>query len=245
MIAFGIADFCQKKKVGFWPAIGAGVILIALVWSTHRQVSYWRSNYELWSYTLAVTQNNFVAEDNLGGALILENREEEAYPHFQAAARINPRDPMSHSNLGTYYQNHGRMLDAAEQYEAAVNLTSDPVLLAQTYANLGTVYLGLGELNKAYDSFHNSLHHNPAQFNAWLGLGKLAQKQGNMQEGINDFSRSIEAQPTAEAFVELGRCLAQAGRTAEALDAYNQALKISPDFAEAQRGANALRKSGQ
>src|SRR6185437_14257319 len=99
MIAFGIADFCQQKKVGFWPAIGAGVILIALAWSTRRQVSYWRSNYDLWSHTLAVTQNNFVAEDNLGGALILEKKEEEAYPHFQAAARINPRDPMSHSNL--------------------------------------------------------------------------------------------------------------------------------------------------
>ena len=245
MIAFGIADFCQQKKVGFWAAIGAGVILIALAWSTRRQVSYWRSNYDLWSHTLAVTQNNFVAEDNLGGALILENKEEEAYPHFQAAARINPRDPMSHSNLGTYYQNHGRMLQAAQQYEAAVGLTSDPGLLAQTYANLGTVYLGLGEPIKAYESFHNSLHHNAAQSNAWLGLGKLAEQAGRTQEAIDNFSRSLKAQPTAEAFLQLGRCLAQTGRTAEALDAYNQAMKISPDLTEAQKAADALRKSEQ
>jgi protein O-mannosyl-transferase len=245
MIAFGIADFCQQKNVSFWPAIGAGVILIALAWSTHDQVSHWRSNYDLWSHTLAVTQSNFVAEDNLGGALILENREEEAYPHFLAAARINPRDPMSHSNLGTYYQNHGRMLEAVEQYQAAVNLTSDAGLLAQTYANLGTVYLGLGEPSKAYESFHNSLYHNPAQSDAWLGLGKLADKAGRTQEAIDNFSRSLKAQPTADAFLQLGRCLAQTGKTAEALDAYNQALKISPHLTEAQKAADALRKFEQ
>jgi protein O-mannosyl-transferase len=245
MIAFGVGDICQQKNVGFWAAIGAALILMALAWSTHRQISYWRSNYDLWSHTLAVTQNNFVAEDNLGGALILENREEEAYPHFQSAAGINPRDPMSHSNLGTYYQNHGRMLEAAEQYEAAVNLTSDPGLLAQTYANLGKVYLDLGEPDKAYDSFHNSLQHNPAQFNAWLGLGKLAEKEGRAQEAIDDFSRSLKAQPTADAFLQLARCLAQTGRTTEALEAYNQALKISPDLPEAQKAADALRKSGR
>jgi tetratricopeptide (TPR) repeat protein len=147
--------------------------------------------------------------------------------------------------LGTYYQNHGRMLEAAEQYEAAVNLTSDPGLLAQTYANLGKVYLDLGEPGKAYESFHNSLQHNPAQFNAWLGLGKLAEKEGKAQEAIDDFSRSLKAQPTADAFLQLARCLAQTGRTTEALDAYNQALKISPDLPEAQKAADALRKSGR
>ena len=245
MIAFGIADFCQQKKVGFWPAIGAGVILIALAWSTRRQVSYWRSNYDLWSHTLAVTQNNFVAEDNLGGALILENKEEEAYPHFQAAARINPRDPMSHSNLGTYYQNHGRMLQAAQQYEAAVGLTSDPGLLAQTYANLGTVYLGLGEPTKAYESFHNSLHLNPAQSNAWLGLGKLAARKVERRKPLITFRVPSKLNPQQMLFFNWRRCLAQTGRTAEALDAYNQAIKISPDLTQAQKAADALRKSEQ
>jgi hypothetical protein len=49
---------------------------------------------------LRVTKNNFVAQDNLGGALILEAKREEAHPHFEATARINPRGPLSRSNLG-------------------------------------------------------------------------------------------------------------------------------------------------
>ena len=196
----------------------------------------------MWSHAIAVTENNFVAEDNLGGALILEGKEEEAHPHFEAAARINPRDPMSRSNLGTYFQTHHQLPEAVGQYEAAVKLTSDPGLLAQTYANLGAAYRALGEDEKAHESFEQSLRFNPNQFNAWLGLGLLAQKQGNVNEAISDLSRSVEVQPTAEAYLQLGRMLAQMGRTPEALDAYQQALKIAPDLTEAQQAADALRQ---
>ncbi len=242
MIAFAIADWAERKKFGLWLALPAVAVLVALAAATHRQIGYWQSNYDLWSHTLAVTENNFVAEDNLGGALILEDKEEEAHPHFEAAARINPRDAMSRSNLGTYLQTHNHMREAVAQYEAAVALTSDPILLAQTYANLGAAQRALGEDDQAYKNFQQSLHFNPSQFNAWLGLGLLAQKQGKLDEAIRDLSRSVETQPTAEAYFELGRTLAQARRVPEALDAYEQALKISPDLTEAQQAADALRQ---
>jgi tetratricopeptide (TPR) repeat protein len=241
MIAFGIADFSEKRKLGLWPALPATVVLIALAALTLRQIGYWQSNYDLWSHTLAVTENNFIAENNLGGALILEGKEEEAHPHFQAAARINPRDPMSRSNLGTYFQTHNQMHEAVAQYESAINLTSDPVLLAQTYANLGAAQRALGEDENAHGSFERSLSFNPNQFNAWLGLGLLARKQGKIGEAITDLSHSVELQPTAEAYLQLGRMLAETGHLPEALDAYQRALKLSPDLTEAQHGADALR----
>jgi len=242
MIAFGLADWAESRQLGFWPAIPAAIILIALVLMTHRQIDYWQSNYDLWSHTLAVTQNNFVAENNLGGALILQDREEEAHPHFEAAARINPNDPMSHSNLGIYFQKHGQMRDAVSQYETAVNLTSDPGLLAQTYANLGSVQRALAEDEQAYNSFEQSLRFNPNQYNAWFGLGLLAQKQGKLDEAISDLSRSVELQPSAQGYLELGRALAQTGHVPEALDAYRQALKISPELVEAQQAVDELRQ---
>lgn len=242
MIAFAAADIVQQKNIRYWSVLPAALVLLALAFTTRRQISYWQSNDDLWAHALAVTRNNFVAEDNLGGALILENKEEAAYPHFAAAARINPRDPMSHSNLGTYYQNHGRMQEAAEQYETAVSLTSEPGLLALTYANLGAARIALGQPAKAYESFQQSLQYNPAQFNAWLGLGLLAEKQGKLQDAIDAFSRSVQAQPTGQAFLELGRCLAQSGRTSEALEAYDQAVKTDPDLTEAQKAADLLRQ---
>ena len=126
---------------------------------------------------------------------------------------------MSRSNLGTYYQTHKQMHEAVAQYEAAVELTSDPGFLAQTYANLGAAYRALGEDELAYKSFDQSLRFNPNQFNAWLGLGLLAQKQGKLDEAISDLSRSVQVQPTAEAYFQLGRVLAQTGHIPEALNA--------------------------
>jgi len=114
--------------------------------------------------------------------------------------------------------------------------------LAQTYANLGAAQRALGEDDAARNSFDRSLSLNPNQFNAWLGLGLLARSQGKLDEAISDLSRSLQAQPTAQAYFELGRSLAQNGRVQEALTAYEQALKISPDFAEAQQAADALRQ---
>jgi len=242
MIAFGIADWAEQKRVGLWLIVPAAVVLVLLAVATHRQINFWQSNYTLWSHALAVTENNFIAEDNLGGALILEDKEEEAHPHFEAAARINPKDAMSRSNLGTYLQTHNQMREAIAQYEAAVDLTSDPSLLAQTYANMGAARRALGDDEQAHKNFEESLRYNPNQFNAWLGLGLFAEKQGKLDEAITDLSRSAEVQPTAQAFFELGRTLAQTGHIPEAVDAYQRALKISPDLTEAQKAIDALQQ---
>jgi Tfp pilus assembly protein PilF len=240
MIAFGAADLAERTKPGNWPAVPAAVALISLAVVTHRQIDYWQSNTELWTHTLAVTRENFIAEDNLGGALVLEGKEDQAQPHFAEAARINPRDAMSRSNLGTYFQTHSQPRQAIAEYEAAVGLTSDPGLLAQTYANLGAAYRALGEDTPAHESFMHALRLNPNLSNAWLGLGLLARKVGNTTEAVSDLSRSLELQPTAQGYFELGQTLSQSGRVPEALDSYRRALQLAPDFSEAQKAADAL-----
>jgi tetratricopeptide (TPR) repeat protein len=245
MLAFGAADFAEERKLGIvWQAVPAAIVLIALAVVTHRQIGYWESNNSLWSHALDVTKNNFVAEDNLGGALILEDKEEEAFPHFQAAARINPRDAMSHGNLGTYFMTHARMREAVTEFRAAVDLTSDPSLLAMIYANLGSAQRAMAEDEPARTSFEQSLRFNANQFNAWLGLGLLAQKQGKLDDAISDLSRSVQMQPTAEGYFELGRTFQQKGQRDQARTAFEQALRISPELKEIQQAIDALQQGG-
>jgi len=238
-LAFTFDAWPQHRK---WVLAPAGVVLLALLFATYRQIGFWQTNEQLWTHTLAVTENNFIAEDNLGGALILEGREEEAFPHFEAAARIKPNDPMSHSNLGTYYGTHHQPREAVTQYEAAVKMTSDPGLLARTYTNLGAMYRTLGDDEGARTSYQQALRYNSGQSSAWLGLGLVEQKQGKFDEAISNLNRAIELQPSAEAFAAMGSILAQSGRNSEALVAYEQALKISPDLTAVQQAAAALRQ---
>jgi protein O-mannosyl-transferase len=245
MIAFSAADLAEHAKLGLWPAVPAAVVLAALAAVTHRQIDFWQSNFALWTHTLAVTQNNFIAEDNLGGALILEGKEDAAQPHFAAAARINPKDPMSHGNLGTYFQTHHQLPEAVAQYEAAVQLTSEPALLASTYANLGTAYGVLDQDQHARESFERSLQFNSNQFNAWLGLGILALKQGEVDEAITDLSRSVASQPTGQGYFELGQAYEKVGRFAEAREAYRRAESADGGFPKARDALDLLRPPKQ
>jgi len=243
MVAFGVADLADAKKVNFTPrAVTAACVLVALSFLTYRQLGYWSSSYDLWSHTLAITQNNFVAEDNMGGALLLLDKPDEAHAHFEAAARINPRDPMSHSNLGAYLQEHNRLREAVEEYESTIRMTSDPALLALTNANLGAAYRDLGDEAKARERYDEALRLNPNQFNAYLGLGRLLERQGKLDEAIANYSRSIEIRPSESGFLGLGHALQMKGRRQEAIAAYQQALQLNPDSTEAQA---ALKASSQ
>ncbi len=244
MIAWGAADFADSRQIGFTArVVPAACILLALAFATNRQLGYWSSNYDLWTHALAVTDRNFIAQDNLGGALLLLGKPDEAYLHFQAAAEINPSDPMSHSNLGAYLQEHGKLTEAMEQYDRTISLTSDAGLLAATYANLGTAYRKLGEAEKARESYDQALRQNPGQSNAYLGLGQLLEKQNQLDDAIRNYSKSVELRPTDSGFLLLGHALERAGRRPEALAAYQAALKLSPENPEAQHAVDAL--SGQ
>lgn len=244
MIACGAADLADSRQIGFTArVVPAACILLALAFATNRQLGYWSSNYDLWTHALAVTDRNFIAQDNLGGALLMLDKPDEAYSHFQAAAEINPSDPMSHSNLGAYLQEHGRLTEAMEQYDRTISLTSDAGLLAATYANLGTAYRKLGEDEKARESYDQALRQNPGQSSAYLGLGQLLEKQNQLDDAIRNYSKSVELRPTDSGFLLLGHALERAGRRPEALAAYQAALKLSPENPEAQHAVDAL--SGQ
>ena len=103
-----------------------------------------------------------------------------------------------------------------EQYKRTISLTSDPGLLAATYANLGTAYRKLGEDEKARESYDQALRLNPEQSNAYLGLGQLLEKQNRLDEAIENYSRSVELRPTDIGFLLLGHALESAGRRPEA-----------------------------
>jgi protein O-mannosyl-transferase len=241
MIAWGSTDLADSMQLGLTARIvPAACILLAFSFTTHRQLGYWSSNYDLWTHALAVTDRNFIAQNNLGGALLLLGRPDEAYSHFQAAAEINPNDPMSRSNLGAYLQEHGKLPEAMEQYDRTIHLTSDAGLLSATYTNLGTAYRKLGEDQKARDSYDQALRLNPNQSNAYMGLAELLEKQNQLDDAIRNYSRAVELRPTDTGFMLLGHALERAGRSPEALAAYRAALTISPEMPEAQRAVDAL-----
>ncbi|PYX50713.1 MAG: hypothetical protein DMG79_05080 [Acidobacteria bacterium] len=243
MVTWGVGGLVQSRKIAvMWAAVPAICVLAALSVVSYRQIGYWQNGIDLWTHTLQVTERNFVAEDSLGAALVEQQRFDEAYSHFLKAAQYEPNDPAARLNIGAYLHQHGHVTEAIQQYKVALALGTDRKLRATTYENLGTAYQQLGEDAEARGALEQTLRLNPNQPKAWLGLGMLAEKQGNVGEEIKDFSISVQLQPTAESCLRLGRVLAQTGHVSEALNAYAEALQISPDLIEAQQAIEALRQ---
>lgn len=242
MIAWGVADAVEAAKLHLaWKIAPAVFVLMTLSVVTYRQVGYWKSSLDLWGHTLDVTKNNFVAEDQFGGALVELNRTDEAYSHFLRAAQLAPADPVSHTNVGFYLYQHGRVAEAIPYFRLAVTLTTDARVLATAYSNLGSAYYDLGDDNKSRASFEQSIRLNPNRFSTWFGMALLAERQGKLQDAMRDFAISLKLQPNVQSYLGLGRTLAETGNKAEALAAYELALKISPDLVEAQQAVVALR----
>jgi tetratricopeptide (TPR) repeat protein len=192
-------------------------VLGALSLVTWRQLGFWKTNHDLWSHTLDVTKNNLIAEDKLGSALQAIGSQDEAMVHFANALRLDPQDALANFSMGADLQWHGHPADAVLHYEIAIRQSRDARLLADTYQNLATDYMQMGDESRARESFLQALNANPALITAFAGLGELA------GEPARTLSQAVVQNPSAEGYVELARAFQQVGRVQEAKLAYSYA----------------------
>lgn len=153
MICWGVAEWAAKRKIP--RAVMRGVcvaVLCALGIVAYRQVGYWRDNVTLWSHAVEVTTGNFLAENNLGKALLAEGRTDEGIAHFFKAVAIYPSDPVANLNVGVYEQKRGNFPAAIERYRKTIIVAHDPGLKAAAWTNLATVYRQLGDVEGAQQS---------------------------------------------------------------------------------------------
>jgi protein O-mannosyl-transferase len=241
LICWGSADLAGDKGPSTIAlAVIAGIALVGLSAVTFRQIGYWGDNVTLWSHAVAVTPGSFIAEDNLGGALLTEGREEEAVPHFRAAAALDPIDPMSHLNLAAYAQRQGHPQEAIDQYAKVLTMTRDPRLRATAFSDMGYALRDLGDSEHAKASFRAAVNLRPRSLRAWLGLGLAEQKSGNYAEAVKDYAQALSIQPWDLGYFLLARALQQNGQSEASKAAMDQARRLSENFDELQKTAESL-----
>lgn len=238
---WGIADLLARYKVS--PIIGAAAcaaVLVALSVATFRQIRHWRDSETLWNYTLAVTGQNFMAEDNLAQELANQGRTKEALVHFHKVLQLHVWQPSQLIAFGMYEQRQGYSSDAIAQYQRALQKTSDPKTRAVEFSNIGSAYMDLKEIDRAQQSFEKALQVDPNNVPALIGTGLIAQKTGNLDLAIERYTKAATIKPSDLAYILLGRAFERSGRTSEANAAYATAEKISPDIQSARSAADHL-----
>ncbi|MGA9354925.1 MAG: tetratricopeptide repeat protein [Terriglobales bacterium] len=213
------------------------IILSSLAFALHRQVNYWTDNLTLWQHTLGVTTNNFIAEDNVATALLSQGRTDEAVQYFRHAQAIRPADPISKLNIASYAQQHGDNGSAIQGYDQVIQLTSSPELVALAHTNRGFANLTLNDPANAKRDFEAALAQQPENPSAYLGLGMIARRSGDLAEAARNFSRSADLQPTPMAFNQLAETLDAAGQKEAAQAARAQAAKLISNLNHGSAGS--------
>ena len=119
-------------------------------------------------------------------------RPEEAIPHFRAAVAAYPYDPNTDLNLGIYEQMHGNYTAAIDWYQKAANMARNSKIKARAYNNLGYAYKESGDYITASENLKKAVKADPEFAGAWISLGLMAQRTGDMQLAVNAYSRGVQ-----------------------------------------------------
>jgi len=137
MICWGLAELAAQKRLPLLQQRLAAIAILLSLWLvSYHQLGYWRDNVTLWSHALEVTRGNFLAENNLGRALIQQGHAAEGVVHFYKAAEIYPDDPVSNFNIGLYEQQRGNYPAAIARFQKTLSVTRDPELRAAALKSL-------------------------------------------------------------------------------------------------------------
>ncbi len=242
MVVWAIADTARKGQLPFaGTAIPAVAVLIACAAISAHQISFWHDSETLWTHTLEVTENNFVAHDKLADVLISQGRIEGAFQHYRSAVEIFPADAPANLNIGVYYHSHGDLLRAREQYQKVLQSAGDPSVRADAYSNLASLCRQTGDYDHARENFQAALRLDPDKPIALIGLGLIARRNRDFDQAITQYLHALAVQPTAVGYLLLEESLRQSGHSGPADTFREKAQGLTGNLDQAsQTAANLL-----
>jgi tetratricopeptide (TPR) repeat protein len=233
--SWGLADLSARRPRLLPAAAVAGAAAVALLVPIARaDVRHWHDNVSLFTRAIAVTADNPVAQNNLGLALHVEGKTDDAIAHLREALRIKPDYVDAHINLGAALHAKGRDEEAAATIREALAL--DPGSVA-ALVNYGNALAGTGHPDDAIAQYRRALAILPGYADALRNLGVQLEAMGRHAEAIPALTEAVARKPADAALrVQLGNALSGTGHYAEAIAQFEAAARANAESAEAWNG---------
>ena len=230
-----LAVLWTVRAAGLQPAVRraltwlAALVLVACVARTWDQLAVWRDSATLFGQAVRVTQNNYLAYNNLGTHAADLGHYEEAIAYYRESLAIRPDYEEANNNLGSALNRLGRPAEAIPCLEAALRTKPD---LIEAHNNLGNALGDLGRTDEAIAHYEFVLARKPDHVEAMNNLGVALAAKGRTTEAVAQLHAVLHLQPNhASAHSNLGNVYAMLGRNPEAVVEYRAALQVNPDDA--------------
>ena len=189
------------------------------------------------------------ARSNLGTALSMVGRQEEARASYEAALRARPDSSLTLYNLGIMSADAGNAPEAERFYRRALAAgtrrrsgVSDGSQMGEVYNNLGNLLTDQERRSEQLAAFRASIHYHPKHALAYNNLGNVIKaladdgmRPGGLSESLRLYRTAMALWPTyPEAYRNMGSVLKERRRTrAAAARAYHIALRFVPNDRQA------------
>jgi len=170
---------------------GAAVIGILAIGTAVRAADY-RSEYSLWTDTLAKNPGAWQAQTRLGAALLERGDVRGAAEHFAQGVRFKPDDADSRNNLGLALVTLGRVDEGIAQYRESIRLQPGQFF---AYANLGDLLAKQQRYGEAADAYQAAIRRQPQLPPLHYRLGMAFLDGGKLDEAIASLERADALAP--------------------------------------------------
>ncbi len=193
MVVWFAAEYLMRLRYGRMIGVAvSGLVLSALAVLTCFQVQYWRDSETVFRHALRVTTGNYLAHNNLGTALFIEGRLQEAMGHYMEAARIK-------LNYADAYNNMGIVMSFLRKYEEAVSYYSRALQIKpndeRVHNNLANSYYDTGRLDESILHYREALKIKPDYADVHNNMGLALAQKGRFDESIIHFREALRIKP--------------------------------------------------
>jgi predicted O-linked N-acetylglucosamine transferase (SPINDLY family) len=164
---------------------------------------------------------------NLGLALQIDGRLDDAVAAYRSARDLEPQNPQARLELGDVLRAAGRAAEALTELRAAIDITPG---FAEAHHALGGVLSELGREAEAQAAYGVALDLKPDFAQAQLNLATLLHQRRRLEAAHDAYAAGLALEPDApNAWAEFGGLLQELARPDEARDAFRKAYAPAPE----------------
>ncbi len=241
MLAWGAADIIKRwyylKKILI--SIASIVLFVFMVLAWH-QVSLWKDDMTLFSHTLNINENSWMAHSIVGDVFLTEDQFDKAAEHYRRSLQLNPGLALAHFKYGFLLMRQNKWQEALVYFTNALEREPEFELEKDVYEPMAFVLQKLGKAQEAENIYRKALQLNPETVSVLGKMGYFLAELGRNDEALEYFEKILktdlkkeEAHLAEEVHLELGRILEKLGRMDEAETHYREIIRLNPDSAAA------------
>jgi len=239
-LVLGLAEATAARAGLGRGLVGLAVVAAAaLAFVTTRTLPHWQSSRALYERAIAVTDDNFVAHNNLGLVYLERGDVASAERHFKEAARILPGYVPALFNLALVAERKSEFQDAVNQLMKLLEVRPGH---PETLIKLAGLARAGGDMAQSAAFYEQASEANPSNPLVYAAFARFLLETGEIDRALNSAKSALTIDPSlGEAWLVKGEVEMRQGESEEAARSLTRAVELAPYSAEAQAAYGRLR----